>query len=165
MLGEEATFKLRRVGQTYYSVLWDVMDGNVQWTPEGGETKSYIGNSGKSVDVPTKVQFFTTKIPLWLNTNDIEVMRSCFGEPTTTSSGSIYTYTFDLSKISQQVDFVMTGSRYGGSGEGIDFTGSASSIRFENLNIEKQGLFKWECSLKVPAQNFTWAVKSTQNLA
>lgn len=164
ILMEQTTFKLRRNGQTDYSILDDVIDETVTFTPEGGETKSFVAASGKSLDVPTKVKFMSSTFTLWLSTSDIEVLRSCFGEPIVTGT-SPYTHTFNLETLSQQVDIYIEGPRYSNSADKVTFTGSAASIKFDDLSIQKEELMKYRCTVKVPAQNFDLAILYSSDLS
>jgi hypothetical protein len=163
ILAEETIFKLRRNGQTDYSILTDVIDETVSFTPEGGETKSYKAISGKSIDIPTKISMFTTQFAMWMHTTDIEVLKGAFGNPTITGTGP-YTHTFNPETISQQMDVYIEGLRYGNTAQKVTITGSASSIKFDSLDIEKEGLMKFRCTIKIPSQNFDLAVVNSTSL-
>lgn len=161
ILAEDTVFKIRRTGQTDYAIFDDVIDDTVTFTPSGNDPKKFVAISARTLTVASSIEDLKATFPVWVQTNELELFRVVFGLPTLSGSNpGPYTYKFDTETIGLDMDFLITGTRYGSSTEKAILTGTSAQIKLTNLGIEKGGLWKFTCEITVSAANLDFSIVS-----
>ena len=150
-------------GSANYKMLQKIQDDTVTITPDGGDPQVFEALDGTTYDVPQKIKSIKVGLAVWLAPNDLTLLRTSFGEPVVTGSAP-YVNTFTLDTMGQDVDFYAQGYSYGSAVEYVKFTGSAGSMKFTSLEIQKGGKLLFKCEGVFSPSNCQKIIASSTNL-
>jgi hypothetical protein len=163
LLASGTIFKVRLSTDTDYQIIQAITSGAVSIAPEGGEPLILEALDGIDTTVAQKIKRVRLKGEIWLAPNNIELLRTAYGEPVVTGTNP-YVHTFTGGTIGQAIDFFLEGQQYGDTTKYVRVTGTNGAINFTNLGVELNSAWKYAFEILVGADTHQVIVAAATNL-